>query len=78
MPKPLDRSENRILKRWLAWALLGLSFIFSGRSFFDEHPADILRGYLAAYSVELLSFDGCDKWAKMVESETEKDPCVIG
>jgi hypothetical protein len=46
-------------------------------TFFDDHPADILRGYLAAYSVELLSFAGNDKWAKIVESETEKDLSAI-
>ena len=37
------------------------------------HPADILRGYLAAYTVRLLSFRGANDWAQIIESETNKD-----
>ena len=39
----------------------------------DPHPADILRGYLAASVVRLLSFTGRDVWAKRIEDETDKD-----
>ena len=39
----------------------------------DTHPADILRGYLAASTVRLLSFDGASGWADAILSETEKD-----
>ncbi|WP_241846077.1 hypothetical protein [Bacillus thuringiensis] len=39
----------------------------------DPHPADILRGYLAASTVKLLSFDGAKNWADVITSETDKD-----
>lgn len=39
----------------------------------DVHPADIIRGYLAASVVRKLSFKGAEKWAKLIESETNKD-----
>jgi hypothetical protein len=39
----------------------------------DEHPADIVRGYLAASVVRLLSFDGKDAWADAIEAETDRD-----
>jgi hypothetical protein len=39
----------------------------------DVHPAHILRGYLAAFTVKLLSFKGADDWAKIIKSETDKD-----
>jgi hypothetical protein len=39
----------------------------------DPHPADILRGYLGAATVRLLSFDQAGAWADAVEVETEKD-----
>ncbi|HEY5958505.1 MAG TPA: hypothetical protein VIV60_18210 [Polyangiaceae bacterium] len=39
----------------------------------DPHPADILRGYLAAETITLLKFTGKTLWAKSVLSETEKD-----
>ncbi|MFY0543550.1 hypothetical protein [Brevibacillus sp. H7] len=41
------------------------------------HPADILRGYLAAATVRLLEFDGADVWADLIEAETDKDLSVI-
>lgn len=37
------------------------------------HPADILRGYLAASTVRLLDFDGADLWAARIEEEVNKD-----
>jgi hypothetical protein len=39
----------------------------------DEHPCDIVRGYLAASVVRLLSFDGRDAWADAIEAETDRD-----
>jgi hypothetical protein len=39
----------------------------------DPHPADVLRGYLAASTVRLLSFDGAAVWANLIEQETDKD-----
>jgi hypothetical protein len=39
----------------------------------DPHPADILRGYLAAATVRLLSFDESAVWSNILEQETEKD-----
>jgi hypothetical protein len=43
----------------------------------DVHPADILRGYLAASVVRLLEFSGADKWADYIEAETDKDLATI-
>lgn len=39
----------------------------------DFHPADILRGYLGAETVRLLSFDGAAAWADLIAAETDKD-----
>ena len=39
----------------------------------DSHPADILRGYLAAATVRLLDFSARNAWAKAIENETERD-----
>ena len=39
----------------------------------DPHPADILRGFLSASTVRLLSFAGAPDWADLIERETEKD-----
>jgi len=39
----------------------------------DPHPADIVRGYLAAETVRLLEFDDADDWAQAIEDETDKD-----
>lgn len=39
----------------------------------DPHPADILRGYLAAETVRLLKFGGRTKWASAIQAETDKD-----
>ncbi|MDQ3802364.1 MAG: HAD family hydrolase [Acidobacteriota bacterium] len=43
----------------------------------DSHPADILRGYLAASTVRLLSFDGAAVWANIIEQETDRDVGAI-
>ncbi len=39
----------------------------------DPHPADILRGYLAAETVNLLKFTGRTKWRDFINAETDKD-----
>jgi hypothetical protein len=39
----------------------------------DPHPADILRGFLASATVQLLEFDGAQAWSALIEEETEKD-----
>lgn len=39
----------------------------------DPHPADLLRGYLAASVVSLLNFSKADRWAIAIEAETDKD-----
>jgi hypothetical protein len=43
----------------------------------DSHPADILRGFLAASTVRLLSFDGAAAWAEAIDRETMKDVTQI-
>lgn len=39
----------------------------------DDHPADILRGYLAAEVVALLQFKGSAVWSEAIARETDKD-----
>src|SRR5260221_9705694 len=39
----------------------------------DVHPADIVRGFLAAATVRLLEFGGATDWADVIDGETEKD-----
>jgi hypothetical protein len=39
----------------------------------DPHPADILRGYVAASVVKLLNFSKASEWATAIEAETDKD-----
>jgi hypothetical protein len=39
----------------------------------DPHPADILRGFLAAEVVSLLRFGARDSWAKIIREETKRD-----
>jgi hypothetical protein len=39
----------------------------------DPHPADIVRGFLAAATVRLLEFSGAAAWADLIEKETHKD-----
>ncbi|HET6201935.1 MAG TPA: hypothetical protein VFI25_03935 [Planctomycetota bacterium] len=58
----------------------GLSAAFEGRAKLrsdgpadDSHPADVLRGYLAASTVRLLRFDRAAAWGKILEAETDKD-----
>ena len=39
----------------------------------DPHPADIMRGFVAAAVVRRLSFDGAVAWADAIDQETMKD-----
>ena len=39
----------------------------------DPHPADILRGFLAAETVALLKFTGHGKWSRVIAEETNRD-----
>jgi hypothetical protein len=43
----------------------------------DPHPADILRGYLAAETVRRLKFAGREDWAGVITGETNKDAATI-
>jgi len=43
----------------------------------DPHPADILRGFLAACCVRRLKFSGAAAWAAVIEDETRKDVTTI-
>jgi hypothetical protein len=40
---------------------------------YDNHPADILRGYLAASVIRRLSFDTAKAWADATEAEVNND-----
>ena len=41
--------------------------------YYDNHPADILRGYLAASAIGRLSFDSAKEWAAAIQTEDNKD-----
>lgn len=43
----------------------------------DPHPADIVRGYLAAEVVALLNFTGRKTWSNLIAAETTKDAASI-
>lgn len=43
----------------------------------DPHPADIVRGFLAAATVRQLEFAGAADWAAIIEAETKKDVTTI-
>ncbi len=43
----------------------------------DEHPADVVRGFLAAATIRTLPFGGATAWAAAVERETQLDAQVI-
>ena len=62
----------------------GLNAAFTGRAALqnidpggDPHPADIVRGFLAAATVRQLEFNQASAWADVVEAETEKDVKTI-
>jgi len=43
----------------------------------DEHPADVVRGFLAAATIRTLPFGGSTAWAAAVERETQLDAQVV-
>jgi len=43
----------------------------------DPHPADVLRGFLAAATVKRLSFAGTAAWSDLIHAETHKDVTTI-
>jgi hypothetical protein len=43
----------------------------------DPHPADIVRGFLAAATVRQLKFSDASSWADTIEAETQKDLTTI-
>ncbi|MFO0902461.1 MAG: hypothetical protein U0939_05635 [Pirellulales bacterium] len=43
----------------------------------DSHPADIVRGFLAAETTRLLDFDDAKHWADAIEGEVDKDIAQI-
>ena len=43
----------------------------------DPHPADIVRGWLAAETVRLLEFGGAGAWADAIAKETDRDAGTI-
>ncbi len=43
----------------------------------DEHPADVVRGFLAAATIRTLPFGGATAWAAAVERETNLDAQVV-
>jgi hypothetical protein len=62
----------------------GLNAAFSGTASLrndgpesDPHPADIVRGYLAAATVSLLNFSQATTWAAVISSQTDKDVTAI-
>ena len=62
----------------------GLSAAFGGEARLrsegpedDPHPADILRGYLAAETVALLEFTDHNEWSRIISDETDKDLATI-
>lgn len=59
--------------RGLMGAWTGKSKLRSDGPEDDPHPADVVRGYLAAATVRLLSFSGKADWAAAIEAETLKD-----
>lgn len=59
--------------RGLNAAFTGTATLRNDGSRRDLHPADIVRGYLAAETVRCLSFNEANKWGDRLEEETDKD-----
>ena len=59
--------------RGLLGAWTGVAKLQSSGPASDPHPADIVRGYLAASVVRNLSFAQGSRWAAAIEAETDKD-----
>jgi len=57
--------------RGLRWAFSGVPKLSSQSG--ASHPADVMRGYLAAALVSRLSFQGAKAWADAIAAETDKD-----
>ncbi|HKX29826.1 MAG TPA: hypothetical protein VJ302_19200 [Blastocatellia bacterium] len=62
----------------------GLSAAFGGRATLrndgpsgDPHPADLVRGFLAAATVRQLKFSQAADWADLIDAEVEKDLTII-
>ena len=43
----------------------------------DDHPADVVRGFLAAATIRTLPFGGATAWAAAVDRETQLDAQVV-
>ena len=43
----------------------------------DDHPADVVRGFLAAATIRTLPFEGAAAWAAALEHETSLDAQVV-
>ena len=43
----------------------------------DPHPADVVRGFLAAATVRQLEFSDASAWGDVIEAETQKDVNTI-
>jgi len=59
--------------RGLSLASDGVAVLRSQGPASDPHPADIVRGYLAAETVALLPFSQSAAWSKVIAGETDKD-----
>ena len=59
--------------RGLVGSFSGVAKLRSDGPASDPHPADVIRGYLAAATLRLLSFTNREAWARAVEAETDKD-----
>jgi hypothetical protein len=59
--------------RGLSLASDGVAVLRSQGPASDPHPADIVRGYLAAETVALLPFSQNAAWSKVIAGETDKD-----
>jgi hypothetical protein len=59
--------------RGLNAAYTGTATLRNEGSASDPHPADIVRGYLAAETVRLLSFAEANAWGDLLDRETDKD-----
>lgn len=54
-------------------AISGTASLRNEGFWWDSHPADIIRGYLAAETVKLLHFSEADAWSNRLMQETDKD-----
>jgi len=74
---PADGIGLVVYFRGLNAAFTGQATLRNDGSGDEPHPADILRGFLAASTVRLLSFDGAAAWAQAIEAGTLKDVARI-